>query len=177
MYWQKLPASLAQISATGGKRVLGTQNTYTVQTFLADSFWVLRQNLQQVTPNQEKPHTTPFHYLIYSIYISVGMGLLQEYQAMPSLPDVAHDGVLCTFSNRSPPERGKWCGPSVQASWTVHHIQNHTLLGHSPPASQSAVLGQPSSIFFGLIVMKQTYLNARYTVYWIIILGQHLWML
>jgi hypothetical protein len=26
------------------------------------------------------------------------MGLL-EYQAMPSLRDVAHDGVLCTFSN------------------------------------------------------------------------------
>ncbi len=38
---------------------------------LAGSFWVLRQNLQQVAPNQEKPHTTPFHYLIYSIYISV----------------------------------------------------------------------------------------------------------
>jgi hypothetical protein len=31
----------------------------------------LRQNLQQVAPNQEKPHTTPLHYLIYSIYISV----------------------------------------------------------------------------------------------------------
>ncbi len=26
-----------------------------------------------------------------------GMGLL-EYQAMPSLRDVAHDGVLCTFT-------------------------------------------------------------------------------
>jgi hypothetical protein len=32
----------------------------------------LRQNLQQVAPNQEKPHTTPLHSLIYSIYISVG---------------------------------------------------------------------------------------------------------
>jgi hypothetical protein len=31
----------------------------------------LQQNLQQVAPNQEKPHTTPLHYLIYSIYISV----------------------------------------------------------------------------------------------------------
>jgi hypothetical protein len=31
----------------------------------------LRQNLQQVAPNQEKPHTTPLHSLIYSIYISV----------------------------------------------------------------------------------------------------------
>ncbi len=38
---------------------------------LAGSFWVLRQNLQQVAPNQEKPHTTPLHSLIYSIYISV----------------------------------------------------------------------------------------------------------
>ncbi len=27
-----------------------------------------------------------------------GMGLL-EYQARPSLRDVAHDGVLCAFSN------------------------------------------------------------------------------
>ncbi len=38
---------------------------------LAGYFWVLRQNLQQMAHNQEKPHTTPFHYLIYSIYISV----------------------------------------------------------------------------------------------------------
>jgi hypothetical protein len=43
----------------------------TLDRHLAGSFWVLRQNLQQVAPNQEKPHTTPFHYLIYSIYISV----------------------------------------------------------------------------------------------------------
>jgi hypothetical protein len=136
---------------------------------------------------------------------------------MPSLRDVAHDGVLCTFSYRSapqsteltsgPPElvqhfrlwreftmaqerrmsynkfdmvwlnhspipvgrRGgyflvqmistwlpsrsdgggvgtlwaasdqdKWCCPSGQAAWTVHHVQNPTLLGHSPPASQAA---------------------------------------
>ncbi len=38
---------------------------------LAGSFWVLQQNLQQVAPNQEKPHTTPLHSLICSIYISV----------------------------------------------------------------------------------------------------------
>jgi hypothetical protein len=35
----------------------------------------LRQNLQQVAPNQEKPHTTPLHSLIYSIYISVALPL------------------------------------------------------------------------------------------------------
>jgi hypothetical protein len=56
---------------------------------------------------------------------------------MPSLRDSAHDGVLCTFSNRTAPDRAKWCGPSGQAARTVHHVQNHTLLGHSPPASQA----------------------------------------
>jgi hypothetical protein len=67
-----------------------------------------------------------------------GMGLLLEYhQAMPFLRDVAHDGVLRTFSIRSAPDRDKWCGPSGQAAWTVHHVKNHTLLGHSPPASQA----------------------------------------
>ncbi len=44
-----------------------------------------------------------------------GMGLL-ECQCMPSLRDIPHDGVLCTFSNRSAPDRGKWCGPSGQAA-------------------------------------------------------------
>ncbi len=28
-------------------------------------------------------------------------GMVPEYQIMPSWRDVAHDGVLCTFSNRS----------------------------------------------------------------------------
>jgi hypothetical protein len=65
------------------------------------------------------------------------MGLL-EYQAMPSLCDVAHDVVLCTFSKHIPaPDRGKWCGPSGQVAWTVHYVQNHTLLGHSPSACQA----------------------------------------
>jgi len=64
------------------------------------------------------------------------MGLL-EYQAMPSLRDVAHDGALCTISNRSAPDWGKCCGPSGQAAWIVHHVQNQTLLGHSTPASQA----------------------------------------
>jgi hypothetical protein len=57
------------------------------------------------------------------------MGLL-KYQAMPSLRDVAHGGVLCAFSNGSAPDRGKWCGPSGQAARTVDHVHNHTLLGH-----------------------------------------------
>jgi hypothetical protein len=44
------------------------------------------------------------------------MGLL-EYQAMPSLRDVAHDGGLCTFSKK--PEQVVWSiraggqGPSI----------------------------------------------------------------
>jgi hypothetical protein len=57
---------------------------------------------------------------------------------MPSLRDVAHEGVFCTFSNREAPDRGnKWCGPSGLVARTVYHVQNHTLLGHSPPASQA----------------------------------------
>ena len=51
-----------------------------------------------------------------------GVGLLEYQGAMPSLRDVAHDGVLCTF--RSAPDRGKWFTPSGQAAWTVHHVQN-----------------------------------------------------
>ncbi len=47
------------------------------------------------------------------------------------LRTVAHDTVLCRFSNRSDPDPDKWCGPSGQAAWTVHRVKNHTLLG--PP--------------------------------------------
>jgi hypothetical protein len=36
-----------------------------------------------------------------------GMGLLQ-YQAIPSLLVVDHDGVLCTYSNRSAQKRVMW---------------------------------------------------------------------
>ncbi len=58
----------------------------------------------------------------------VGMGLL-EYQAMPLLRDLAYDGVLCTFSNRSAPNRVKLRGLSGQATRTVLRRQNHTLPG------------------------------------------------
>jgi hypothetical protein len=57
-------------------------------------------------------------------------------RSVTSLRDVAHDSVLCTFSNRSTQHRGKWCGLSGQAAWTVHHVQNHTLPGYSPSAMQ-----------------------------------------
>ncbi len=69
------------------------------------------------------------------------MGLLEQ-QAMPSVHDVAHGGVLCTFW-------GKWCGLTGQAAWTVNQVQNLTLLGViSSPASQRAkVLAQPSSLW------------------------------
>jgi hypothetical protein len=53
-----------------------------------------------------------------------GMGLLEYDEAMPSLRDTDHDGVLCTFSNRSAPDRGKWCGLSGGQAGTVHHVQN-----------------------------------------------------
>jgi hypothetical protein len=58
------------------------------------------------------------------------MGLL-KYQALPSLRDVAHDGVCVHLV----PDWRKWCGPSGHAASTVHHVQDNTLLG--PPASQA----------------------------------------
>jgi hypothetical protein len=42
-----------------------------------------------------------------------GMGPL-EHQAKPSLRDVAHDGDLCTISNRSTPDRD-----TTQGVWPV----------------------------------------------------------
>jgi hypothetical protein len=74
-----------------------------------------------------------------------GMGLL-EYQAEPSLSDVAQDGA---------PEWGKWCGSSGQAAWTVHHEQNQTPLGNSPPASQTPCWASPlASVRIGVNLFK-----------------------
>jgi hypothetical protein len=48
------------------------KSTHTQFTHLAGSFWVLWQNLRPTAPNQEKPHTTPYHSLIYiSIYLHI----------------------------------------------------------------------------------------------------------
>jgi hypothetical protein len=67
-----------------------------------------------------------------------GMGL-PDYRAMPSLRDVSQDGSLCTFSKAvDQPQTGLIA--VVRQSWRhgpVHHVQNHTPLGHSPPASQA----------------------------------------
>ncbi len=76
------------------------------------------------------------------------MGLL-EYQAMPSLRDVAHGGVFCTFSNTSAPDRGKWwCGPSGQAAWgpSITYKITPCCVTLLQPARRAAVLGQPSSL-------------------------------
>jgi hypothetical protein len=69
---------------------------------------------------------------------------------MPSLRELAHDGVLCTFRVKDQrPGQEVW---SVKAGdmGTVHNVQNHTLLAGSfsasQPARQAAVLGQPSSL-------------------------------
>ncbi len=54
------------------------------------------------------------NFIAISIYGNQreGMGQL-EYHAMPSLRNVAHDGALFTFSNRSVPDRGRRHGPSI----------------------------------------------------------------
>ncbi len=74
-------------------------------------------------------------YTVQGLYYQKERRGLLEYKFMPSFRDVAHDGVLCTFSNRSAPDRDKWCGPSGQAVLTADLVQNHTVLGHSPPAA------------------------------------------
>lgn len=66
------------------------------------------------------------------------------------LGSVAHGGVLFTFSNISAPDRDKWCGSSGPAAWTIHHVQNHTMPGHSPPVSQAG-RRIVSPLAFGLI--------------------------
>ncbi len=80
------------------------------------------------------------------------MGLL-EYYAMPSLLDAAHDGVLCTFSNRRAPDRGNWCGPSCRAGGMNRPSCTKTHSAGSLSSSQSG--GPPcwaSPLAFGLIV-------------------------
>jgi hypothetical protein len=64
------------------------------------------------------------------------MGLL-EYRAMPSLRDVAHDGVLCTFSNKIALDGGNWCGPSIMYKITLCWV---TL----PPVSQAGRRVRPA---------------------------------
>ncbi len=60
------------------------------------------------------------------------MGVL-KYQAMPSLRDVAHDNVLCTFTvvidQPQTGETGVVHQGRRHGLSSVHHVQNHTLLG------------------------------------------------
>jgi hypothetical protein len=85
---------------------------------------------------------------------------------MPFLRDVAHDGVSCTFSNRSSPDRGKQGvvrqgrrhGPSITHKITSCWVP---LLR---PARRAAVLNQPSSLrphCFLLSVKKRIILCCR----------------
>jgi hypothetical protein len=64
-----------------------------------------------------------------------GPGLLENSVFLLELVSYSR---MCIFSNcRSAQDQGKWCGPLGQSAWTVRQIQNQTLLGHSPPASQA----------------------------------------
>jgi hypothetical protein len=67
---------------------------------------------------------------------------------VPGPTFLAHDGILCTFSNRSAPDRVKGCGPSGQAAGTVHHVYKITpsWVTLFQPARRTAVLGQLSSL-------------------------------
>jgi hypothetical protein len=81
-----------------------------------------------------------------------GMGLL-EYQPMPSLSDVALGGVMCTTVHSVIAQ------PQARTSDVVRQgrysmelpsrVQNHTILGHSPPAGPSC---WASPLAFNLII-------------------------
>jgi hypothetical protein len=102
----------------------------------------------------------PTVFTVCTLYILVGilfqregMGLL-EYQDLPPLRDVAHDGWLCIFTIQQQleiPSARSWAAP-VRATGTagvrpVHHVQNHTcLVTLLQQARRAAVLGQPSSL-------------------------------
>jgi hypothetical protein len=80
---------------------------------------------------------------------------------MPYLCDVAHDGFLCTFSNRSAPDGGKWCGPLGQAAWSVRAgglVRPSRTQSHPAGPPFSSKLGMPpcwaSPLAFGLIGTK-----------------------
>ncbi len=72
--------------------------------------------------------------------------------AMPSVHDLAHD-VFCVHLAIDQSKTGAngvvYQGRRHGLS-SVHHIQNHTLLGHSPPASQAG-RRVASRLAFGLI--------------------------
>ncbi len=89
--------------------------------------------------------TCPFLPHLFCLDQREIMGLL-DYRAMPSLRNVVHDGVLCTFSNRWDPgasgvvRQGRRHGPSIAYKITPCWI---TLL---QPARRAAVLGQLSGL-------------------------------
>jgi hypothetical protein len=76
-----------------------------------------------------------------------GMGLLED-QAMPSLRDEAHGGVLCIVCSRSAPlGQVEWSGPSIMYKITPCWIT------FVQPARRAAVLAS-SLAFFTLIALK-----------------------
>jgi hypothetical protein len=82
----------------------------------------------------------------YSINQKEGIGLV-EYQAMPSLRDVAHDGWLCAFiisaHSLTAPDRATGTVQKRQGIWPIYQIQNHTCqVNLVQPARRAAVLDQ-----------------------------------
>ena len=73
-----------------------------------------------------------------------GMGLL-EYQAMPSLRDIAHDGVFVSIQQKVIPRQVVWSGQARHGQSITYKITPRwvTLL---QPARRDAVLGHPSSL-------------------------------
>ncbi len=88
-----------------------------------------------MAPDMSLPSPSP----LFGPERSHGSPRLPSHAFLPSLRDVAHDGVLCTFSN-GVVRQGRRHGPSIAYKITPCWV---TLLR---PARRAAVLGQPSSL-------------------------------
>ncbi len=58
-----------------------------------------------------------------------------EYQAKPALHDIMT--VFCVHLVIDQPQTGPGVRSVREGGKAVHHVQNHTLLGQTPPASQA----------------------------------------
>ncbi len=71
-----------------------------------------------------------------------------ENWAGPSLYDFDHADCLCSLSIRPAAATQNCQGKQVLTgleAWTIHHYTDCTLMGHSPPDSQGAVLAHLST--------------------------------